>query len=88
MQDFYELHPDLRDFPNALTYISRDCNNAIIEYWQRENLNSLWVNYTERQRLTERIERQKAEILRLERLKRLQQSEKSQENITFGPAQP
>lgn len=88
MQDFYELHPDLRDFPKALTYVSRDANNVIIECWKRKDLNSPWVNYTERQRLTERIERQKAEILRLERLKRLQQSEKSQEIVTFGSAQP
>lgn len=87
MQEFYELHPDLCDFPNILTYISRDINNKVIEYWQRESLDAPWVNYTERQRLTEAIERQKAEILRLERLKRLQQSEKSQENITFGSAQ-
>lgn len=78
MQDFYKLHPDLQQYDNIIKYTSKDIDGNILEYWERENPNSPWVNYTERQRLTERIARQKAEILRLEMLKRLQQSEKSQ----------
>ena len=69
--DFYEKYPELKSFDTIKKYTRRDINNRLLEYWERKDLQSPWVNYTERQRLCEEIERQKAELLRLERLKSL-----------------
>ena len=65
MEQLIAKHPDmknfLRDNPSMQTYKILRENDSIIEAWEKDE-NGHWVDVTEREKLKERISREKDEI--------------------------